>query len=873
MTVARQLLCTSLLFLTGLTTAQTLTGRVTDEATGEALPYASIYVQQTGTGATTNIEGRYELKLRGGSNTIVFQYLGYQTQVVNVESSRGSLDVQLRTEALDLDQVEVLSGAEDLSYSVIRRAIAKADYHRNQVDRYTADVYLKGKGKVDKIPKLYQKLVPKEERKEVTEMIGKSFTSETTSRISYTRPNTFTEEVVSKYVVGEENFSVSGYIFSSFYQPEVASVVSPLSPKSFAYYKFEHEGVFLDQGKLINKIRVIPRSRGEDVFEGYVYIVQDDWALHSLDLRTYGMGFTIDIKVNYNEVADRIWMPTTTTIEGSGGIIGIKISASYIASTSNYDIELNPDLGGYVEVIDEKTQPEAAATTRRENQVAGYEETLESGGELTRKELMKLMRNYEKEEQEATDKPEVVGNYTFKDDSVKTIRDSAAWEAVRPIPLTQEEIVGYRYQDSIARVERLDSIAEARGEKPPSESKPGKKPLPPALRFDVSPDLQFNPVEGYAVGAKFTKNLRRTVVEDTSSHKVKFGELSLRTRYGFAWKRGSWELDYRNWTNKQGAGKYYISGGRYLRQFDASPAIDPILNSFTALLWGDSYVRLYERAYGTAGYSKRFSDAFKLGGSVTYEDRRAVRNTTDHRWGGEDDFAYAPNQPFNEERGAVNRVENAALLEVQAAWRPGLKYLIRNGRKRMIENSAPTLGFRVQTGLPSLAESVSDFTLLEASYRHRFEAGRKGAVNLLIRGGAFVSNTYVDFPDFKHFATSEIILTRLDPIGSYRLLPYYRNSTGEEYVEVYAHYQFRKLLLTNIWQLHLMGLKEDLFVNYLYTPTSEHYTEVGYSLDNLLRVLRLEFVTSFRDGKYDDFGVRLSFTTTFGGGDDVDDEF
>ncbi len=362
--------------------AQTLSGRVTDEATGEALPYASIYVQQTGSGATTNTEGRYELQLKPGTNTLVFQFLGYQTQVVEVSSSRGSMDVQLRTEALDLDQVEVVSGAEDLSYSVIRRAIAKADYHRNQIDRYTADVYLKGKGKVDKIPKLFQKMASKEDREEIEEVVGRNFTSETTSRISYTRPNTFSEEVISRYLVGQDNFNVNGYVFASFYQPEVAGVVSPLSPKSFAYYKFEHEGVFVDQDKLINKIKVVPRSRGEDVFEGYVYIVQDDWSLHSLDLRTYKTGFTVDVRINYNEVLDHVWMPTTTTIEGQGGFIGIKISASYIASTSNYDIAVNPDLGGYVEVIDEKTQPEVAQTVRKENRVEGYENTLEEGGSL-----------------------------------------------------------------------------------------------------------------------------------------------------------------------------------------------------------------------------------------------------------------------------------------------------------------------------------------------------------------------------------------------------------------------------------------------------------------------------------------------------------
>ena len=193
--------------------AQTLSGKITDENTGEPLPYASIYVQQTGGGATSNIDGNYQVKLKPGNNKIVFQYLGYQTQVVDVSSGRGNMDIQLLPEALELQQVEIISGGEDLSYSVIRRAIAKADYHRNQLDSWEADVYLKGKGIVEKVPKLYLKFVPKEDRAEAEETIGRNFTSESFSKVTYERPNTYSEEVISKYVVGDESFSVSGYVF------------------------------------------------------------------------------------------------------------------------------------------------------------------------------------------------------------------------------------------------------------------------------------------------------------------------------------------------------------------------------------------------------------------------------------------------------------------------------------------------------------------------------------------------------------------------------------------------------------------------------------------------------------------------------------
>ena len=247
---------------------------------------------------------------------------------------------------------------------------------------------------------------------------------------------------------------------------------------------------------------MIPRSRGEDVFEGYVYIVQDDWSLHSLELTTYKLGFTVNLKQNYNEIEDHVWMPITTNIDAKGGILGVKLAIGYVASVSNYELELNPDLGGYVEVIDEKTNPEVAAATRKENKISGYEETLESGGELTRKELMKLMRSYEKEEREESEEPKVVSNYTFKNDSVKVIRDTALWAAIRPIPLTPAEIKGYEIQDSIAVVAKADSVAESLGQPTSSNIRKKRSKLPRFLRFDIDPNVAFNPVEGYAAGSE-----------------------------------------------------------------------------------------------------------------------------------------------------------------------------------------------------------------------------------------------------------------------------------------------------------------------------------------------------------------------------------
>ncbi|MEO0732397.1 MAG: DUF5686 family protein, partial [Bacteroidota bacterium] len=631
-------------------------------------------------------------------------------------------------------------------------------------------------------------------------------------------------------------------------------------PKSFGYYKFEHEGVFVDQGELINKIKVIPRSRGEDVFEGYVYIVHDDWSLHSLDLTTYKLGFEINITRSFAEIQDHTWLPITTTLDASGKIFGFAFEYHYLSTIGDYNITLNPDLGGYVEVIDEKSQPEVAKRVKKANRdVSDIEQKLNDGGELTGKEIRKLMREYEREERKESDEPEVVSNYAYVDSTAETITDTAAWAALRPVPLTEQEKRGYAISDSLAQLAQENAEVESEQGNPKLDSLQVQAPKKkrPALRMrTIIPDPFFNPVEGYALGTWLRWR--------NSKQKYGFG---VHPRFGFGWERlnveGNVHFGRSGNKNDWDEPKWSLSGGRSVRQYDDRPAIEPWISAYANLFTGRNFIRLYEREYVQLAYRQTFSDAFRLEGDLLSEQRRGVLNSANNNWFGlRGEETYAENLPISRRLGPIFGADDATTLRLSATFRPGLRYEIENGRKRLIEFSAPTLNVSLYQGINEVLDSEADFTRLEASYEHRFSNGRKGDVDLLVRAGTFLNDNSVSFPDFKHFATSELTITSLDPIGSYRLLPYYLESTDQEYVEFYGHYQFRKLLLTHIWQLHLAGLKEDLFVNYLYTPSSDHYMEVGYSIDNIFRFFRLEFVTAFRDLQYEDFGVRFSIASS-----------
>lgn len=852
----------SVLAFSGLS-AQTVSGVITSAATGEPLPYASIYVPQTGSGTVSNENGRYQIKLGGGSYTLVFQYLGYTTEQREVRGGSQTLNIELQTESFDLETIEVVDGGEDVSYSVIRRAIAKADYHLNQVDRYTAQVYIKGTGRVKKVPKLMMAMVPKEDRAEID--TNRVFTSESLSNITYTRPNTFKQDVLSTYQIGDAPVDATPYLFASFYEPIIADAVSPLNPKAFGYYRFEHQGLYNDNGRFVNRIKVTPRSKGEDVFEGYLNIVEGDWAIHSLELDVYKFGFLFKVAQTYAPVLEKVWMPVTTTVAVSGGIFGIKLTGNYISTVSNYNVSLNPDLPTYVEVIDEKSKPEEAKEVRKENRTRGYEDRLANGGELTRKELRRLMREYEKQEREAAEAPKVESNYSFTQDSAKGVRDTAFWTALRPVPLTAIEKRSYAIEDSLAVIDSIRSVDASQSPQRTGEGSGmgnGKIRRYRKNAIQLAPHLDFfNPVEGYAAGVRLRKRL-------ANFGKKKSLSIELNPRYGFSWKRGTLDgkLSYR-WSKKPSNGSLELEGGRSLRQYDANVAIEPIVNTITSLLAHENYISWYERAFGSLKLNFNKNPELSYYGKIGYEDRRRVSNTTNTGWINRKDELYEANEPVVLERqflvNPLPPLAPAATAEIGVNWLPGLRYRVDNGRKEIIENSAPTLGLKYFAGIPNIGESEADFHHIQASYQHRFELGVRGDVSLLVRGGTFISSDAVQLPDYRHFATSEIIYTNADPIGSYRLLPYYAYSTRGEYAEFYGHYQFRKFLLSRIWGLQKAGIREDIFVNYLYTPESEHYTEVGYTIDNILRVLRVEFVTSFQDFKYRDFGVRFSVASIF----------
>jgi hypothetical protein len=274
-------------------------------------------------------------------------------------------------------------------------------------------------------------------------------------------------------------------------------------------------------------------------------------------------------------------------------------------------------------------------------------------------------------------------------------------------------------------------------------------------------------------------------------------------------------------------------------------------------------MKLYERRYIDLFYRRRINTFVTFSTNWSYARRHELGNNSNYklvdRKAIED---YTPNQPVNIETFNTSFPDNDAFIgSVGIAARPWLKYRMRNEQKWEIPNSSPTITLDYRKGFNGIINSEVDFDQLELGFKHEFDIGVRGKVDVALRGGMFLNSNQLYFMDYKHFLGNQTPFITNDPVGSFRLLDYYLYSTSDKYFAGNLHYQFRKFLVTTIPMVRLTGIRENIFVNYLATPSSKNYAEVGYSIDGILRFFRLEVAAAFRDGKYLDYGFRIGIAS------------
>lgn len=116
---------------------QSVSGKITDGSSGDAIPGANVVEKGTSNGTVTDIDGNYKLSVQNGA-TLVVSFIGYATQEVAV-GSRGVVDVSLAVDVTELSEVVVVGyGSQDkkeITSSVV--ALSEKEFNKGNINDAT----------------------------------------------------------------------------------------------------------------------------------------------------------------------------------------------------------------------------------------------------------------------------------------------------------------------------------------------------------------------------------------------------------------------------------------------------------------------------------------------------------------------------------------------------------------------------------------------------------------------------------------------------------------------------------------------------------------------------------------------------------------
>ena len=794
----------------------TISGKITDEQ-NKAIPFASVYIKNTTKGTSANSEGEYTLQLKPGTYDVQYKAVGYKQESKKLQlNSNQTVNITLKIETYQLNDVVVKSGGEDPAYAIIRKAIKKRKAHLNEVNAYTCEVYIKGLQKLLAAPKKFMGFDVQKAARENgldSNRRGIIYLSESESKYSFKKPDNVHEELISSKVSGSNrafSYNRASDLKVNFYENiqnweglSNRPVISPIADNALFYYNYKYIGFSTENGETIDKIKVTPKRTYDACFQGYIYIVEDSWRIYGLDLfitKKQNINFVDTLKINqqFFPVSQNVWMPSSIKFEFTGGLLGFKIGGYFISIYKDYNLEPT----------------------------------------FSKKEFAEVLR---------------INKGTNK-------TDSTFWENERPIPLTQEEKNDYEKKAILAKKREskvyLDSLDNENNKFNAEKFLLGG--YNHVDRFDhkyynLDPLLtafKFNTVQGFALnyGASYSKQV------DTLNNRYFY--VGAKAGYGFADRTFTGSI---NGSVPLGSFTLGFSAGSDIIDLNNTQPVSSFVNSLYSLFERENYEKLYQKQYASASIYKRITGGWQASAGAEFADRKSLSNSSAYSFFNPGNKNYTSNNPLTPNQDAPLFPENQSFkIFLRTTYDFSDKYETYPSGRRYLPSPYPTVGVSFTKGIKDVFGSDVDYSLLSADVsKSDISLGVFGRTSFYVGAGKFLNANSLFYPDYKQFAGNEILFSKVG-INSFLLLNYYNFSTYTEYVEAHLEHNFSGFILNKIPLIRKLKLQEIVDVNYLSTPTIKNYTELGFGLQYLN--FRVMYGTSFNSDSNIKSAIRLGLS-------------
>lgn len=797
------------------------------------ISYTTVYIEKSQQNTISNEKGMYELVLpRKGEYTIVYQFLGYKTVRKDIiyDGQPQIVNIVLDLEDFVLEDIVIQAGknpADDL----IKTAIKNKKINTEGMSAFTADFYSKGMLKMLKTSKFIQKRIGVNgEGLSGLDSLGRGivYLSETVSNLKYQKPNKLKEHIIASKVSGNNNgysFNTADESLYDFYDNHVeigemdTKLISPIADAAFSYYKYSLEASFKDQGVLINKIKVTPKSAVQPVFSGDLYLVDGIGAIYGIDLKVSGISLQqplieeININQNFSyEEENKAWVKRSQNLDLTFGALGVQIQGVFLSVFNNYNF--NPN--------------------------------------FTRASFDKEILSFAKD----------VNN-----------KDSDFWEKNRLFALTDEELRDYQVKDSIRIIKDSpaykDSIRQKYNKFRVGDVFGGYNYRGKDGKFNIGyggllgiDRPGFNTVQGFNM---------KTDVYGTIYDKNKKGYTYAKATmdYGFASDRLRFYGRLLRKFNDKNKSAIYIAGGSKIDQYNKQN-IPELLNTAFSLLARKNYAKYYNHNDLYIGYYGQFiNEALQVHTAIGYEDRSSLFNNANGSFykGSRTYTSNNPLAPLDLESSPISdhylykfKLETKLFLGMNYLTYPDKRFYIPNHQYPLIE-------VNYEKGFGGSDKSLG-YDKLESRFSQGITVSNKGRFEYNILMGKYFGGKDISYVDKKHFTGNETHLNiSNDRLTSFSLLPYYALSTNKSYMETHLEHDFKGFLINKVPLLRQTGWNVVLGYNNAMVSDYKPYHEITVGLSNFgfgkINFFRIDYVRSYNGSAFAKDGIMLGIKKGF----------
>ncbi|GAB4033204.1 DUF5686 and carboxypeptidase-like regulatory domain-containing protein [Spirosoma gilvum] len=320
------------------TPSTSLSGHITDQSTGQGIPFASVAVKGKAIGAQADAEGTFHLSLRQPADSLMVSALGYQTRTVVV--SAGAIQIGLSPSAAQLAEVVVHAG-ENPAFRILRAIHAyRKQNDFSQLSGYEYEAYSQLAIRMNQLDERFrnrkpirailQALEQKQGGKQLREL--PVFLSETVSHIYARQHPQHLKETIQKTNISSvgitddsyvSQFTGAGFNTLNFYKNQVSlfkkEFLSPLATGGRTAYTYFLADTTQMGDHTCYGIDFDPKNERDLVFRGRMWIDTASYALVQIEAHigsVANINFInqIDIDQLYATVSDsgKIWLPETT---------------------------------------------------------------------------------------------------------------------------------------------------------------------------------------------------------------------------------------------------------------------------------------------------------------------------------------------------------------------------------------------------------------------------------------------------------------------------------------------------------------------------------------------------------------------------------